>query len=84
MTSEYNDNIREKITIEEFVEEVWQVEHLRINVKNIPKGALINHYPYKEPMDGEFTVDEFLETRIRPLLKSVIVAPFIVSEPFKS
>lgn len=84
MNNKYNDNIPEKITIEEFIEEVWQVEHLKINLKNVPDGALINHYPYKEPMNGEFTVDEFLEARIRPLLKSVIIAPFIVSDPFGS
>lgn len=64
----------DKITLNEFIEEVWKVEHVKLQIKNIQKGItyLINHYPYTEPMDGDCTVDEFLDTRIRPLLNSIL------------
>lgn len=68
----------DKITIEEFIEEVWNVEHIRIDI-NFHDGAthLVDHYPYTEPCDDDMTVDEFKEQRINPILNRAIGPEFI-------
>lgn len=67
----------EKITVAEFIDQVWKVEHVKIQITNVPdpNTALIDPYPYTEEMcaSGEITIDEFLETRIRPCLESILV-----------
>lgn len=77
------DNVTEKVTVAEFINQVWEVEHVKIKVNNVPdiNTALIDPYPYDKEMcaNGEITVEEFLETRIRPCLETILVpAPIAV------
>ena len=68
----------EKITLKEFIDEVWEIEHVKISIDfkdNLTH--LVDHYPYTEPMDGECTVDELLNQRIRPILNEAL-APVTV------
>lgn len=70
----------ELITIDEFIREVWEVEHIKIALKpnigvkkDIEKRIRLAHYPYKDPFDENKTVDEFLNERIRPCIPIVLL-----------
>lgn len=70
----------ELITIDEFIREVWEVEHIKIALKPqigvtkyIENRIRLAHYPYKEPFDENKTVDEFLNERIRPCIPVILL-----------
>lgn len=70
----------ELITIDEFIKEVWEVEHIKITLKpkdgisdSVKKRIRLAHYPYKEPFDDNKTVDEFLNERIRPCIPVILL-----------
>lgn len=65
----------EKITLREFYQEVFDVEGVKINIPGIDDSMLdiitMNHYPYDIPMDGDFTVNDLLDQRIKPCLTNM-------------
>jgi len=75
------DNYVSKVSIEEFEDQVFEVEGVRIKVTDpdsdeedwIDKDyVMIDAYPYTQPMDGEVTVDELRNERIRPLITTIV------------
>lgn len=62
------------ISVEEFIKEVWEVEHIKISLTPVDESVediekvRIMHYPFTESFDGNKTVDEFLNERIRPCI----------------
>lgn len=59
------------ISLDEFFKEVWDLEHIKVQLKEDIKDEIIMvpRYPYSEPASDDLTVDEFLEQRINPILK---------------
>lgn len=72
--------MKKKITIEEFIQEVWEVEHvkLRVNFKD-DLTHLVDHYPYTIPISGECTDDEFMEQRINPILINALSPNMVIT-----
>lgn len=75
------DNYVSKVSIEEFEDQVFEVEGVRIKVTDpdadeedwIDKDyVMIDAYPYTQPMDGEVTVDELRNERILPLITTIV------------
>jgi len=75
------DNYVSKVSIEEFEDQVFEVEGVRIKVTDpdsdeedwIDKDyVMIDAYPYTQPMDGEVTVDELRNERIRLLITTIV------------
>ena len=74
-------NYETKVSISTFEDTVFSVEGVKIDIvdinsdyeKCIDKDCLmIDQYPYTQPIDGEATVDELKNQRLRPLIKTIV------------
>lgn len=63
-----------KVTPSEFIQQVWDVEHIKLHLgeKWFEGIIFLDSYPYTTPISGEVTVDEFLATRIQPILENAV------------
>lgn len=66
-----------KVSIKEFEDKVFEIEGVRINILYIEPDInkdylMIDAYPYTQPIDGEVTVDELKDERLRPLIKTIV------------
>lgn len=52
------------ITVEEFIEQVWKIEGIKIKL-GLSNDRLVPPYPYTKPAPGGITIDELLETRLK-------------------
>lgn len=60
--------MKELVTIEEFIKQVWEVEHVKIQIsipENMPE-RLVRPYDF-DPLPGDATVDD-LKARINSVL----------------
>lgn len=61
------------VTPEAFIEKVWKIEHIKVDLvskRHDDLKPMVLRYLYSEPFDGNRTVNEFLNERIRPHLKN--------------
>jgi len=73
-----------KVSVKEFEDKVFEVEGVRINIIDTASDddedwidinkdyLMIDAYPYTQPMNGESTVDELKNERLRPLIKTIV------------
>lgn len=72
--------IKEFITVKEFIEEVYEIEGVIIGIQPMfdiktGKEILLPNYPYDEKAPDDWTVDDLVNKRIRPILNQAI--PYI-------
>ena len=60
--------MEKRITLKEFEEEVFKVEGIKIEIKNLRDDLLVPHYPYTTPMSNEATVSDLINQRIMPVI----------------
>lgn len=56
-------------TLSELLKQIWEVEGVQLQVTSFSQEMMEKHfedYPYSLPMDGNFTVDDLIEQRIKP------------------
>lgn len=59
------------VTIEEFKQQVWEIEGVKIHIEqqnNYNYTVLVKSYPYKTALNGDFTIDDLMTTRVIPCL----------------
>ena len=71
-----------KVSIKEFEDSVFEVEGVRVDIIEINSDndedyidkdyLMIDAYPYTQPMNGEATVDELKNERLRPLITTIV------------
>jgi hypothetical protein len=63
-------SLAKRITLDEFIEEVWNIERVKIHIirQEDFDNVLVDHYPYREACPIEYTLDQFLNERIYPNL----------------